>query len=76
MGKVGRPKKTKNHGQFGLLRTTQEPKNNDMHIVSNFVSATKSTPKSPPLPSASELPLNYRSNKWDFFGETILSPRR
>ena len=76
MRQKGRPKKTKNHGQFGLLRTTQEPKNDDMHTVSNFVSTTKSTPNSPPLPSASELPLNNRSNKWDFFAETILSPRR
>ena len=76
MGKVGRPKKTKHHGQFGLLRTTQDPKNDDMPAVSNFVSATKSTPKSPPLPSASMLPLNFRGNKWDIFSETILSPRR
>ena len=72
----GRPKRKQNHGMFVVLRTTQEPKNDDMHTVSTVVSTTKSTPKSPPLPSTSALSRNSQSSKWDLFGEMIFSLRR
>ena len=65
----GRPKRKQNHGMFGILRTTQEPQNDDMQKVSNTVSTTKF----PCLPSTSAFPWNSSSSKWDLFGETIFS---
>ena len=68
----GGPKRKQNHGMFGILRTTQEPQNDDMPMVSNMVSTTKS----PFLPSTSAFPWNSPSRKWGLFGETIFSLSR